>query len=122
MAELGGSPTPISLGEIYTALQQGVVDGAENNPPTFHRLRHYEAARFLSLDEHTFVPDVLLMSKRIWDGLSLQEQEWLSKAVRDSVEHQRELWQADTEKSLAAVAAEGVTITYPDKAPFRAAV
>ena len=122
VAELGGSPTPISLGEIYTALQQGVVDGAENNPPTFHRLRHYEAAKYFSLDEHTFVPDVLLMSKRIWDGLSPQEQEWLTKAVRDSVEYQRELWQADTEQSLAAVAAAGVTITYPDKAPFRAAV
>lgn len=122
VAELGGSPTPISLGEIYTALQQGVVDGAENNPPTFHRLRHYEAAKYLSLDEHTFVPDVLLMSKRIWDGLSLQEQEWLSRAVQDSVAHQRELWQADTEASLAAVAAAGVTISYPDKAPFRAAV
>jgi len=122
VAELGGSPTPISLGEIYTALQQGVVDGAENNPPTFHRLRHYEAAKYFSLDEHTFVPDVLLMSKRIWDGLSSREQKWLTKAVRDSVEHQRDLWQADTELSLAAVAAAGVTITYPDKAPFRAAV
>ena len=56
VAELGGSPTPISLGEIYTALQQGVVDGAENNPPTYHRMRHYEAAPYFSLDEHTFVP------------------------------------------------------------------
>ena len=92
VTELGGSPTPISFGEIYTALQQGVVDGAENNPPTFHRMRHYETAQYLSLDEHTFVPDVLLMSKRIWDGLSSQERGWLTKAVRDSVEHQRELW------------------------------
>lgn len=122
VAALGGSPTPISLGEIYTALQQGVVDGAENNPPSFYRLRHYEAARYYSLDEHTFVPDVLLMSKRIWDDLSPQQQGWLAKAVRDSVEYQRDLWQAETEESLAAVAAEGVTISYPDKAPFREAV
>ena len=56
-------------------LQQGVVDGAENNAPTFYRLRHYEAARFYSLDEHTFVPDVLLMSKRIWDGLTATEKQ-----------------------------------------------
>ena len=122
VAELGGSPTPISLGEIYTALQQGVVDGAENNPPTFHRMRHYEAAGYFSLDEHTFVPDVLLMSKRVWDELSAEEQGWLMRAVRESVEYQRELWQAETEQSLEAVKAAGVTITYPDKAPFRAAV
>lgn len=122
VAELGGSPTPISLGEIYTALQQGVVDGAENNAPSFYRLRHYEAARFYSLDEHTFVPDVLIMSKRIWDGLTETQQDWLSQAVHDSVEYQRELWQAETEASLAAVAEAGVKISYPDKAPFRAAV
>jgi len=122
VAELGGSPTPISLGEIYTALQQGVVDGAENNPPTFHRMRHYEAAGFYSLDEHTFVPDVLLMSKRVWDELSAEQQGWLMRAVRESVDYQRELWQAETEQSLEAVESAGVVVTYPDKAPFRAAV
>ena len=122
VAELGGSPTPISLGEIYTALQQGVVDGAENNPPTFHRMRHYEAASYYSLDEHTFVPDVLLMSKRVWDELSVEEQDWLMRSVQESVEYQRDLWQAETEQSLEAVKAAGVTVTYPDKAEFRAAV
>lgn len=122
VAELGGSPTPISLGEIYTALQQGVVDGAENNPPTFHRMRHYEAAGYYSLDEHTFVPDVLLMSRRIWDDLSAEEQRWLMQAVRESVDYQRDLWQAETEQSLEAVRSAGVVVTYPDKAPFRAAV
>jgi tripartite ATP-independent transporter DctP family solute receptor len=122
VTELGGSPTPISLGEIYTALQQGVVDGAENNAPSFYRLRHYEAARYYSLDEHTFVPDVLIMSKRIWDDLTAIEQEWLSQAVDDSVKYQRDLWLAETDASLAAVADAGVTISYPDKEPFRAAV
>lgn len=122
VAELGGSPTPISLGEIYTALQQGVVDGAENNPPTFHRMRHYEAAGFLSLDEHTFVPDVLLMSKRVWDELSVEEQGWLTRAVRESVDYQRELWQEETAQALAAVKSAGVVVTYPDKEPFRTAV
>ena len=122
VAELGGSPTPISLGEIYTALQQGVVDGAENNPPTYQRMRHYEAAGFLSLDEHTFVPDVLLMSKRIWDDLSAEEQGWLMRAASESVDYQRDLWLAETEQSLATVKEAGVVVTYPDKAPFRAAV
>ena len=122
VTELGASPTPISLGEIYTALQQGVVDGAENNPPTFHRMRHYEAAGFYSLDEHTFVPDVLLMSKRVWDELSPEEQTWLMRSVRESVEYQRDLWQEETEQSIEAVKSAGVVVTYPDKAPFRAAV
>jgi tripartite ATP-independent transporter DctP family solute receptor len=122
VTELGGSPTPISLGEIYTALQQGVVDGAENNPPTFYRMRHYEAAGYYSLDEHTFVPDVFLMSKHIWDELSEEEQGWLMRAARESVDYQRDLWQAETEQSLEAVKAAGVVVTYPDKAPFREAV
>lgn len=119
---LGGSPTPISLGEIYTALQQGVVDGAENNVPTYYRMRHYEAARFFSLDEHTFVPDVLLLSKRVWNRLDDQERQWLSQAADDSVSHQRTLWEREVRDSLAALEAAGVEIVYPDKAPFRAAV
>lgn len=122
VASLGGSPTPISLGELYTALQQGVVDGAENNPPSFYRLKHYEVARYLSLDEHTFVPDVLIMSKLIWEGLNTQQQTWLMMAVRDSIEYQRELWQADTAESLRLVEEAGVTVTRPDKKPFMQAV
>ena len=60
--QLGGSPTPIAWGELYTALQQGVVDGAENNPPSFYLSKHYEIARYFTLDEHTAVPDLLLIS------------------------------------------------------------
>ncbi len=85
-------------------------------------MRHYEAAGYFSLDEHTFVPDVLIMSKRIWDELSAKEQGWVVRAARESVDYQRELWQAETEQSLEAVKAAGVVVTYPDKAPFRAAV
>ena len=67
---LGGSPTPIPWGELYTALQQGVVDGAENNPPSFFFSRHYEVCKYYSLDEHTAVPDILLMSTVIWYRLT----------------------------------------------------
>jgi tripartite ATP-independent transporter DctP family solute receptor len=119
---LGGSATPISWGELYTALQQGVVDGAENNPPSFYLSGHYEVCKYYALNEHTAVPDMLLMSKRIWDSLSAQQQEWLQQAVDDSVAYQRELWKASTEEALAAVQAAGVTVTYPDKQPFMAAV
>lgn len=122
ISALGGSPTPISFGEIYTALQQGVVDGAENNAPSFYLSGHYEAARYFSLDEHTAVPDILLISTRIWYSLGAQQQAWLQAAVDDSVIYQRALWKASTEEALAAVRAAGVEVIYPDKAPFQAAV
>jgi len=76
---MGGSPTPISWGELYTSLQQGVVDGAENNPPSFHLSRHYEIAKYYSINEHTGVPDVLLMGTEVWNGLSPQQQAWVQK-------------------------------------------
>lgn len=119
---LGGSPTPIPWGELYTSLQQGVVDGAENNAPSFYLSRHYEVCRFYSLDEHTAVPDILLMSTVVWNRLSKQEQVWLQRAVDDSVEYQKKVWQQSTQDSLDAVRAAGVEILYPDKAPFVKAV
>lgn len=119
---LGGSATPIPWGELYTSLQQGVVDGAENNPPSFYLSRHYEVCKYYSLDEHTAVPDILLMSTVVWNGLSSQEQEWLQKAVDESVEYQKELWKQASEEALREVQKGGVEIIYPDKSPFREAV
>jgi len=119
---LGGAATPVSWGELYTALQQGVVDGAENNPPSYHLSRHYEIARYYSLDEHTSVPDVMLCSLPVWEALTPQQQEWLTKAMQDSVQFQRELWTSSTAESLAKVKAEGVTVITPDKQPFVDAV
>jgi tripartite ATP-independent transporter DctP family solute receptor len=119
---LGGSPTPISWGELYTALQSGVVDGAENNPPSLYTSRHYEVCKFYSLNEHTMIPDVLIISKKIWDGLSDQEQEWLQQAIDDSVVKQRELWALSEKESIEEVEKAGVTVTYPDKEPFAAKV
>ncbi len=122
VSALGGSPTPISFGELYTALQQGVVDGAENNAPSFYLSGHYETAKYYSLDEHTAVPDILLISSHIWNSLDEQQQAWLQAAVDDSVAYQRELWKQSTEEALAAVQAAGVEVSYPNKAPFQAAV
>jgi len=119
---LGGAATPVSWGELYTALQQGVVDGAENNPPSYYLSRHYEIARYYSLDEHTSVPDVMLASLPVWERLNEQQQTWLTKAMEDSVEYQRELWKTSTQESLEKVKAEGVTVVTPDKGPFVEAV
>lgn len=122
IAAMGGAATPISFGELYTALQQGVVDGAENNPPSLYLSRQYEVCKYYTMDEHTFVPDVLLMSLHIWDSLSAQQQTWLQQAVDDSTEYQRKLWQKASDEALAAIEASGVEIIYPDKAPFMDAV
>ncbi|KAA9134116.1 TRAP transporter substrate-binding protein [Marinihelvus fidelis] len=122
VAAMGGSATPISWGELYSALQQGVVDGAENNPPSFYLSGHYEVCKYYALNEHSAVPDILLMSEYVWESLDAQQQQWVQRAVDDSVAYQRELWNTATEEALAAVKAAGVTVTYPDKAPFMAAV
>lgn len=119
---LGGSPTPIPYGELYTSLQQGVVDGAENNVPSFYLSRHYEVCKYYSLDEHTAIPDILLMSTVVWNSLSAQEQKWLQQAVDDSVVYQKELWEESTRESLNAVREAGVEVVYPDKNPFLNAV
>ena len=122
IAAMGGAATPISWGELYTALQQGVVDGAENNPPSLYLSRQYEVSKYYSLDEHTYVPDILLMSQHIWEGLSPQQQGWLQQAVDDSTAYQGELWQQASDEALAAIEASGVKIVRPDKAPFMEAV
>jgi tripartite ATP-independent transporter DctP family solute receptor len=116
--KLGGSPTPISWGELYTALQQGVVDGAENNPPSFYTSKHYEVCKHYSINEHTSVPDVLLIGIETWSRLNAQEKEWLMEAVKESSEAQRKLWVASEKESLEKVKAAGVKIYYPDKSLF----
>jgi len=115
---LGSSPTPISWGELYTSLQQGVVDGAENNPPSFYLSRHYEVCKYYSLDEHTMLPDVLIIGTQIWNRLSKQEQKWLQQAVDSSVIYQRKLWKEAETEALAEVQKAGVTVTRPDKTLF----
>lgn len=115
---LGGSPTPISWGELYTSLQQGVVDGAENNPPSFYLSRHYEVCKYYSLDEHTVLPDVLLIGTYVWDKLNVQEQKWLNESVEESVKYQRILWAEAEEEALREVQKAGVKIFRPDKSLF----
>lgn len=114
----GGSPTPISWGELYTALQGGVVDGAENNPPSFYLSHHYEVCKFYSLNEHTSVPDVLLISTYSWRKLSDQEKKWLQEAVDESIIEQRKFWEESVKEALEEVKKAGVKILYPDKKPF----
>jgi len=115
---LGGSATPIPWGELYSALQQGVVDGAENNAPSFVSSKHYEICKYYSINEHSAVPDVLLMSDRWWNILNEQEQKWLMEAVQESLQYERKAWAQAEKECLELVKANGVEVNYPDKAPF----
>jgi tripartite ATP-independent transporter DctP family solute receptor len=119
---MGGSPTPIDWGELYTSLDQGVVDGAENNPPSFRTSRHYEVCEYYSLDEHTCLPDILVISTKVWRRLTDAQQRILQAAADESVEYQRTIWAEAEEKDLKTVQDEGVTIIRPDKGPFRESV
>ena len=115
---MGGSPTPISWGELYTSLQQGVVDGAENNPPSFYLSRHYEVCKYYSLNEHTFSPDVLIVGTQFWNKLSEYEKAWLKEAVNNSIGYQRKLWLAAEVEAIKEVRKAGVKILQPEKEPF----
>ena len=115
---LGGSATPIAWGELYTALQQGVVDGAENNPPSLYLSHHYEVCKYYSLNEHTAVPDVFLISTVVWNDLSPQEQKWIQEAADESYVYEKKLWKEATEEALQEMKKAGVEIIYPDKKLF----
>jgi tripartite ATP-independent transporter DctP family solute receptor len=119
MKELGASSVSISFGELYTSLQQGVVDGAENNPPSFYSSSHYQVCKYYSLDEHTMIPDIILISSLTWNRLSQDEQKIIQEAADESVEYQKKLWKEYTDLSLKKVQEKGVKISNPDKAPFR---
>ncbi len=119
---MGGSPTPISFGELYTALDQGVVDGAENNAPSLRTSRHYEVCKYYILDEHTCLPDIVVVSTRVWNHMTPEQQTILQEAADESVVYQRKLWTEAEEADLKVVEEAGVTVVRPDKVPFRESV
>ncbi len=119
---LGASPTPISWGELYTALQQGTVDGAENNPPSFVSARHYEVCKYYSLDKHTSPMDVVLAGRKAWDKLSEADKAIMIKTFDISVEYQKKLWAEVVKENFALLDSVGVKVIVPDQAPFLKAV
>ncbi len=115
---LGGNATPMPFGEVYSGLQTGVIDGAENNFPSYHTTRHFEVAKYHSLTEHSMVPEALVMSKRTWDRLSAEDQELVRAAAKQSVERMRELWNRYEEDARQWVVEGGATLVEIDKQPF----
>jgi tripartite ATP-independent transporter DctP family solute receptor len=118
VAALGASATPMPYGEVYSSIETGVIDGAENNFPSYESAKHFEVAQHYSLDEHTIVPEVFVMSKVAWDALTPEDQQIFKQAARESMEKQWELWDARVEESRGIVEAAGSQITTPEKQPF----
>ena len=115
---MGAAATPLSYSELYTAIQQGVVDGAENNPPSFVSSNHYEISKYYTLDQHSYVPDVLLIGTKYWDKLSEEEKIWVQQAADESVSAQKKFWNESVENSMRIAKEAGVEIIIPDKSLF----
>ena len=118
MEALGASPTPISWGELYTALSQGTVDAAENNIPSFVTGRHFEVCKYFIFTEHQRVPDVLVMSKKIWDELTDQQKGWIEQAATEANAFQREAWRKSEEANEKIARDAGVEFITVDRKPF----
>ncbi len=120
---LGANATPMEFGQVYEALRNGAIDGAENNWPSFSTTRHFEVAHYYSLTEHSMVPEVLVMSKLSWDRLSPEEQALVQAAADASVDRMRELWDEREQQARERVLAAGnEVIEVTDKQPFIDAV
>ena len=120
---MDGNATPMAFAEVFQSIKTGVVDGAENNPPSYESTNHYEVAKYYSLTEHLIIPECLCMSKITWDKLPPDQQQILKEAGQASAVLQRELWDAREKASLETVQAGGTIVnTIADKAPFQAAM
>jgi tripartite ATP-independent transporter DctP family solute receptor len=123
MNALGGNGVAMGMDQVYSALQTGVVDGAENNPPSYDSFGHYTIAKNYSLTEHLIIPEILVFSKRIWDGLSKDDQELIRKVSAEAQQEQRKLWDERVAESMKKIKDAGIeVITFSDKKPFQDAV
>lgn len=120
---LGADATPMSISEVYQSLVQGVIDGAENNWPSYESGRHFEAARYYSLTRHVMAPEVLVMSKSRWDKLSREDQALVRAAARESVPYMRGLWDERVAQSRERLIASGIYLNdIEDNSEFAAAM
>ena len=125
MNSLGGNGVPMGYDQVFSALQTGVVDGAENNPPSSYFDNHYQVARFYTITEHLIVPEILVFSRPIWDTLSKEDQALVAKFGREAQLDERKLWMEKEQDALAKMKAAGIeidTISDKDKKAFQDAV
>ncbi len=117
---MGANPSPMPIGEVYTGLKTGLIDAAENNIPSYDGFKHFEAVKFYSGTEYSMAPEMLLMSKAVFDKLPRTEQDMVRAAAKESEAFQRKKWDEQEAKSLAVVKAGGAEIIEVDKASFQA--
>jgi tripartite ATP-independent transporter DctP family solute receptor len=123
MNALGGNGVAMGYDQVFSALQTGVIDGAENNPPSYVFSNHYTAAKYFSLTEHLVIPEVLAFSKRAWSTLAPDDQSLIKKLAREAQFEERELWNKYEQQAMEKAKAAGCEITaIADKTPFQQAV
>ena len=115
---LGANATPMPFGEVYSALQTGVVDGAVNNWPSYESTRHFEVAKFYSITEHSLSPEVLVMAKKTFDKLSPEDQQIVRTAAKESVAKMRDLWDAREKAAEETVKSKGAQVNPVEKQSF----
>ena len=122
---MGGNGVAMGYDQVFSALQTGVVDGAENNPPSFVFDNHYQVAKFYTIDEHLIVPEMLVFSKKAWDGMSKEDQALLLKFAKEAQQEERKLWVAYEQQAMDKAKAAGIQIIQvsdADKKAFQASV
>ena len=123
MNALGGNGVAMGYDQVFSALQTGVVDGAENNPPSFVFDNHYQVAKFYTLTEHLIVPEIVVFSRRTWDTLSKDDQDLIRKFSREAQSEERVLWAAYEKEAMGKATAAGIQVfDVADKKPFQDAV
>ena len=123
MNALGGNGVAMGYDQVFSALQTGVVDGAENNPPSFVFDNHYQVAKYYTLTEHLIVPEILVVSRATWDSLSKDDQALIKKLAREAQLDERQLWKKVEDEAMAKMKAAGIEVdTVADKTPFETAV
>ncbi|WP_188206745.1 DctP family TRAP transporter solute-binding subunit [Alkalibacillus aidingensis] len=121
MRALDASPTPVDFNELYSALDQGVVDGQENPLPTIDSMRFYEVQSHVALTSHTYTPAVVVMNDDVWGDFTSEEQEAIQQAVDETTEYHRDLLAQEEDEIIEKLENEGVTFTEPDREAFREA-
>jgi tripartite ATP-independent transporter DctP family solute receptor len=119
VSAMGANATPMPYGEVYTGLKTGLIDAAENNIPSFDTAKHVEAVKVYSKTEHSMAPEILVMSKVVYDKLPKAEQDMIRAAAKESVAFERQKWDEQEAKSLANVKAAGAEIVEVDKKSFQ---
>jgi len=122
MKVLGANGVPVAWGELYSALQTGVVDGAENNPPSVLSMKFYEVSKYFTLDEHMRIPDVNIISAKVFNKLSESQQAAVLKAGEEATAFMRGAWAISRQQSLMQLEKLLAEIIEPDKQPFIDAV